>query len=86
MGDILSGGKIDESTSGPSPSNVDTRDRDILSEQKDKQDKSAVGGTQFPPRAQPPPPIPEAAQVIPLLPSFQSPAPTFSSEVSIDAR
>lgn len=86
MGDILSGGKIDESTSGPVPPKVDDRKTDILGEQKDKQDRSAIGGTQFPPRAQPPPPIPEAAQLIPVLPSFQPPPPSFSSEISIDTR
>lgn len=86
MGDILSGGKIDESTSGPVPPKVDDRRTDILGEQKDKQDKNAMGGTQFSPRAQPLPPIPEATLVVPQLPSFYPSAPSFSSEASIDTR
>jgi len=72
MGDILSGGRIDESTSGPTPPSGDDRDRDILLQQKEKRDQDAVGGTQFPPRAQPPPPIPEAVEVAPPLPVIPS--------------
>ena len=71
--DILSGGRVDPSTSGPNPPNRDDRGRDILSEQKEKQDQDAIGGTQFPPRPQPLPPIPEAPEVappLPIIPSF----------------
>jgi hypothetical protein len=68
MDDILSGGKIDPSTSGPIPQSRDDRSRDILLEQKEKQDQDAVGGTQFAPRPQPPPPIPQPTEVVPQLP------------------
>lgn len=68
--DILSGGAIDQSTSGPTPPSTDDRDRDILLEQKEKQDQDAIGGTQFPPTPQPPPPIPQAPEVAPPLPEF----------------
>jgi hypothetical protein len=34
MSDILSGGAIDESTSGPIPSKVDDRKRDIIADQR----------------------------------------------------
>ena len=70
--DILSGGAIDPSTSGPIPSSKDDRDRDILLQQKERQDQDATGGTQFPPRTQPLPPIPEAAEVAPPLPVVPS--------------
>jgi hypothetical protein len=72
MDDILSGGRIDESTSGPTPPSRDDRGRDILSEQKEGQDQDAIGGTQFPARAQPLPPILEAAEVAPPLPVIPS--------------
>lgn len=72
MDDILSGGKIDQSTSGPVPPSRDDRDRDILLEQKERQDQDAIGGTQFPPRPQPLPPIPEATEVAPPLPVVPS--------------
>lgn len=70
--DILSGGAIDPSTSGPIPPSKDDRDRDILLQQKEKQDQDAIGGTQFPPRTQPLPPIPEAVEVAPALPVIPS--------------
>jgi len=70
--DILSGGAIDPSTSGPIPPSKDDRDRDILLQQKEGQDQDALGGTQFPPRTQPLPPIPEAVEVAPPLPAVPS--------------
>jgi hypothetical protein len=70
--DILSGGRIDESTDGPNPSSVDDRSRDILGEQKAKEQQDAVGGTQYAPRAEPPPPIPVAQEVAPPLPVVPS--------------
>jgi hypothetical protein len=70
--DILSGGRIDESTDGPNPSSVDDRSRNILQEQKAQQDQDAVGGTQFPPRVEPLPPIPAAPEVAPPLPVVPS--------------
>lgn len=70
--DVLSGGRIDQSTSGPNPPNRDDRDRDILLQQKERQDQDAIGGTQFPPRPQPLPPIPDAVEVAPSLPAIQS--------------
>lgn len=66
--DILSGGRIDESTSGPNPPKMDDRGRDILLEQKERQDQDAIGGTQLPPSTQPLPLIPEAIEVAPQLP------------------
>lgn len=76
--DILSGGAIDSSTSGPIPPSRDDRDRDILLQQKEKQDQDAIGGTQFPPKPQPLPPIPEAIEVAPPLP----PVPSFDLNYS----
>ena len=70
--DILSGGRIDESTDGPNPPSVDDRSRNILQEQKAQQDQDAIGGTQFPPRVEPPPPIPAAPEVAPPLPVVPS--------------
>ena len=70
--DILSGGRIDESTDGPNPPSVDDRSRNILQEQKAQQDQDAVGGTQFPPRVEPLPPIPVAPEVAPPLPVVPS--------------
>lgn len=70
--DILSGGRIDESTDGPNPPSVDPRGRDILGEQKAKEQQDAVGGTQYAPRAEPPPPIPVAPEVAPPLPVVPS--------------
>ena len=72
MDDILSGGAIDPSTSGPIPPSEDSRSRDILLEQKEKQNQDAVGGTEFPPNTQPLPPIPEAPEVAPPLPVVPS--------------
>lgn len=72
MDDILSGGRIDGSTSGPNPPSRDDRGRDILLDQKEKQDQDAIGGTQFPPRPQPLPPIPEAPEAAPPLPVIPS--------------
>lgn len=65
--DILSGGAIDPSTSGPIPPSEDDRSRDILSEQKGRQDQDAIGGTQLPPRPQPPPEIQEIAPPLPPI-------------------
>jgi hypothetical protein len=76
--DILSGGRIDESTSGPAPSKRDDRRQDILEEQKEQQDQNAVGGTQFPPRVEPLPPIPVAPEIAPPLPA----TPSFDLNVS----
>lgn len=67
MGDILSGGAIDPSTSGPIPPSEDDRSRNILSEQKGRQDQDAIGGTQLPPRPQPPPEIQEIAPPLPPI-------------------
>jgi len=63
--DILSGGAIDPSTSGPIPPSKDDRGRDILSEQKGRQDQDAIGGTQLPPE---PLPSPEIQEIAPPLP------------------
>jgi hypothetical protein len=68
MNDILSGGRIDESTSGPIPSKEDDRKRDILAEQRENQRQDAIGGTEEPPRPRPPEQIPEPPQVAPPLP------------------
>jgi hypothetical protein len=65
--DILSGGAIDPSTSGPIPPSKDDRDRDILSEQKRRQDQDAIGGTQLPPNPLPPPEIQEIAPPLPPI-------------------
>ena len=70
--DILSGGRIDESTDGPNPPSVDDRSRNILQEQKSQQDQDTIGGTQFPPRVEPLPPIPVAPEVAPPLPTVPS--------------
>lgn len=70
--DILAGGRVDESTDGPNPPSVDDRSRDILGEQKAKEQQDAVGGTQYAPRAEPPPPIPVAPEVAPPLPVVPS--------------
>lgn len=70
--DILAGGRIDESTDGPNPPSVDDRSRDILGEQKAKEQQDAVGGTQYAPRVEPPPPIPVAPEVAPPLPVVPS--------------
>ena len=70
--DILSGGRIDESTDGPNPPSVDDRSRNILQGQKAQQDQDAIGGTQFPPRVEPLPPIPVAPEVAPPLPVVPS--------------
>lgn len=70
--DILSGGRIDESTDGPNLPSNDDRSRDILGEQKAKEQQDAVGGTQYAPRVEPPPPIPVAQEVAPPLPVVPS--------------
>jgi hypothetical protein len=72
MSDVLSGGVIDDSTDGPIPPKVDDRSRDILGEQKAKEQQDAVGGTQYAPRVEPPPPIPVAPEVAPPLPVVPS--------------
>jgi hypothetical protein len=68
MSDILSGGRIDESTSGPIPSKEDDRKRDILAEQRENQRQDAIGGTEEPPKPRPAEQIPEPPQVAPPLP------------------
>jgi hypothetical protein len=72
MSDILSGGVIDGSTSGPIPSNTDDRKRDIISEQKESQRQNAIGGTETPPTPTQPQQIPEPPQVAPPLPVIPS--------------
>jgi hypothetical protein len=72
MSDILSGGRIDESASGPIPSNADDRDGDIIAEQKENQRQNAIGGTEEPPKSRPPEQIPEPPQVAPPLPVVPS--------------
>jgi hypothetical protein len=72
MSDILSGGRIDESTSGPIPSKEDDRKRDILAEQKEVQQQNAIGGTAEPPKVSPPQQIAEPPQVAPPLPVIPS--------------
>jgi hypothetical protein len=75
MSDILSGGAIDESTSGPIPPKVDDRQRDVLEEQRIRQEQEAIGGTQFPPTTEPPPFIPEPPQIAPPpLPDIDIPS------------
>jgi hypothetical protein len=75
MSDILSGGAIDESTSGPTPLKVDDRQRNVLEEQRIRQEQEAVGGTQFPPKTEPLPPIAEPPQVAPPpLPDINVPS------------
>ena len=64
--DILSGGAIDESTSGPIPPAQDTRSSNIIAEQIARMDQEAIGGSQFPPRVEPLPPIPEPQYITPL--------------------
>jgi hypothetical protein len=72
MSDILSGGVIDGSTSGPIPSNTDDRRRDIIAEQKETQKQNAIGGTEAPPTPSQPQQIPEPPQVAPPLPVIPS--------------
>jgi hypothetical protein len=72
MSDILSGGRIDESTSGPIPSKEDDRKRDILSEQRENQRQDSIGGTEEPPKPRPAEQIPEPPQVAPPLPVIPS--------------
>ena len=84
--DILSGGRIDESTSGPAPSKRDDRSRDILAEQKEQQEQNAVGGTQFPPKVEPLPPIPTAPEIAPPLPATSSFDFNFSGSVLEEVR
>ena len=64
--DILSGGTIDESTSGPIPPAQDTRSSNIIAEQVARMDQEAIGGSQFPPMVEPLPPIPEPQYITPL--------------------
>jgi hypothetical protein len=68
MSDILSGDRIDESTSGPIPSKEDDRKRDIIAEQREHQRQDAIGGTEEPPKPRPAEQIPEPPQVAPPLP------------------
>lgn len=63
--DILSGGAIDQSTDGPIPSNTDDRSRDVIEEQRIQQEQEAIGGSTFPVRSEPLPPIDAPIQVAP---------------------
>jgi hypothetical protein len=72
MSDILSGGRIDGSTSGPIPSKEDDRKRDILAEQRENQRQDAIGGTEEPPKPRPAELIPDPPQVAPPLPVIPS--------------
>jgi hypothetical protein len=72
MSDILSDGKIDDSTSGPIPSKEDDRKRNIIAEQKEIQRQDSVGGTEVPPRPQQAEQIQEPIQVAPPLPAIPS--------------
>lgn len=65
MSDILSGGAIDETTSGPIPASQDNRSLDIIAETAAKQERDAIGGSQNPPVVEPPPPIPSPTEVTP---------------------
>lgn len=65
MSDILSGGAIDETTSGPIPASQDNRSLDIIAEAAAKQEREAIGGSQNPPTVEPPPPIPPPTEVAP---------------------
>lgn len=73
MSDPLSGGVIDESTSGPTPPNVDDRKTDIIAEQSENQRLDAIGGTESPPTPSQPQqilPPPQVAPQLPVIPSF----------------
>jgi hypothetical protein len=73
MSDPLSGGVIDESTSGPTPPNVDDRKTDIIAEQSENQRLDAIGGTESPPTPSQPQqilPPPQVAPQLPIIPSF----------------
>lgn len=73
MSDLLSGGVIDDSTSGPVPSNVDDRKTDIIAEQSENQRQNAIGGTESPPTPSQPQqiqPPPQIAPPLPAIPSF----------------
>jgi hypothetical protein len=79
--DILSGGAIDPSTDGPVPSNTDDRLRNVLEEQRIQQEQEAIGGSQFPIRSEPLPPIDAPIQVSPPpLPEFNFPS--FEADIS----
>lgn len=65
MSDILSGGAIDETTSGPIPASQDNRSLDIIAETAAKQERDAIGGSQNPPTVEAPPPIPQPPEVAP---------------------
>ena len=88
MSDILSGGVIDGSTSGPIPSNMDDRKRDIIAEQKEIQRQDAIGGTENPPTPSQPQQIPEPPQVappLPVIPSFEFNIPASLAEETREA-
>lgn len=65
MSDILSGGAIDETTSGPIPASQDNRSLDIIAEAAAKQEREAIGGSQNPPVVEPPTPVPQPPEVSP---------------------
>jgi hypothetical protein len=65
MSDILSGGVIDETTSGPIPTSQDNRSLDIIAEAAAKQEREAIGGSQNPPTVEPPPTVPQPPEVAP---------------------
>lgn len=67
MSDILAGGAIDPTTSGPVPTVEDNRSTDIIAEQSFRQEQNAIGGSQQPPRIEPPP-EPQVQEVAPPLP------------------
>jgi hypothetical protein len=65
MSDILSGGAIDETTSGPIPISQDNRSLDIIAEVAAKQEREAIGGSQNPPTVEPLPPVRQPPEVAP---------------------
>lgn len=74
MSDILSGGAIDETTSGPIPVSQDNRSLDIIAETAAKQEREAIGGSQNPPTVEPLLQIPQPIEVVPPpLPDIDAP-------------
>jgi hypothetical protein len=74
MSDILSGGAIDETTSGPIPASQDNRSLDIIAETAAIQEREAIGGSQNPPTVEPPTPVPQPPEVSPPpLPNIDVP-------------
>lgn len=86
MSDILAGGSIDPTTSGPTPQNNDPRPQDVVSDQKVRQEQNAVGGTQQPPRVEPPIVVPSAISIAaPPLPTLEEPSFLSIGQSSADA-